>query len=255
MQVSSPRSASRLNSKLDAKLIAYMAAGMGTLAAANPAQAKIVYTAANISVGRDAGEIPIDINGDGLPDFFFSNYQYQVARFPLGFKVFALTAKPALKANGVIGFASTKYPNLVCASALPQKDQVGPNGPFPPTSSKFLLEESTGSAYSTVRFCPWAGPQSHKAYLGVRFKVSGLTHYGWIRMDVGGFGAITVTGYAYETVPNKPISTGNESGAMKTSSLTPADQLPFAPQPASLGMLARGAGALTLWRREESAGT
>ena len=251
MKKSSIRPATSLNPKLDAKLIAYMAASVGTLAAANPAQAKVVYTAANISIGRDAGLIPVDLNNDGLPDFFFSNYQYQVARFPLGFEVFALTAKPALKANGVIGFASSKNQNLICASALPQKDQVGPNGPFPPTSSRFLLEESTGSAYSTVRFCPWAGPQSHKAYLGVRFKISGLTHYGWIRMDVGGFGAITVTGYAYETVPNKPITTGNESGPIKTSTLAPTDQLPLMPQPVSLGMLARGSDTFALWRREE----
>jgi hypothetical protein len=250
MKKFSSRLSACINPKLDAKLVAYMAAGLGTLAAGVPAEAKVVYTAANISVGRDAGEIPIDINGDGHPDFLFSNYQTMNARFPLGFKVFLALARPAWKANEIVGFTSSK--TRVCASALPQKDQVGPNSPFTPTQS-FLLEESTGSAYSTVRFCPWAGPQSHKAYLGVRFNISGEMHYGWIRVTVDQFSSITVTGYAYETVPNKPISTGNESGAIKTTMLTPTDPVPFAPQPASLGMLARGAEALMLWRREETA--
>jgi hypothetical protein len=47
------------------------------------------------------------------------------------------------------------------------------------------------------------------------------------------------TGYAYETVPNKPISTGKTKGPDVVSS------------PASLGHLAAGAASIPAWRSEK----
>jgi hypothetical protein len=91
----------------------------------------------------------------------------------------------------------------------------------------------------------------------------GKTHYGWARLSVKAFfGAITatLTGYAYETIPNKSIIAGRTKGATDEwdeedcgpgASLTsPTSETP---QPASLGMLALGAQGVQLWRRKESA--
>lgn len=50
----------------------------------------------------------------------------------------------------------------------------------------------------------------------VRFK--GKTHYGWVRMTVKNKPkhklnlTCTVIGYAYETIPNKPIIAGQTKG-------------------------------------------
>jgi hypothetical protein len=221
---------------------------MGAITVAQSSEAKIVYTPANITIGRNAGHVPVDLNNDGIPDFEFSNYQTQVA--PLGFRNFFLNVKPAWKANGVVDYFNSK--NMACASALPAHHQVGPQDQFQANSS-FLLERSTGSAYSTVQFCPWAGPQSHKAYLGVKFNIGGQIHYGWIRMTVSGFSSIAITGYAYETVPNKSISTGATSGPVRVGVLAPAEVPRLTPpEPASLGILARGSEGLALWRREEA---
>lgn len=247
MTYENPRTASRLSPKLDAKLIAYMAAGMGAVTVAQSAEAKIVYTPVNTAIGRNT-HVAIDLNNDGLPDFTFSNFQTQNA--PLGFKTFYLQVKPDWKANRVESFHSSKGRGRNCAADLPAHQQVGPAAQFEASNSPVLLEESTGSAYSTVLYCQWAGSQTRKGYVGVKFNIGGQTHYGWIRLTVAGFSSATITGYAYETVPNKPISTGAMSGPTTIGSLLPAEDL--SEQPASLGLLALGTRGLDAWRREEA---
>jgi hypothetical protein len=67
----------------------------------------------------------------------------------------------------------------------------------------------------------WGNVSTH--YLGLSFQIDGETHYGWARLNVtvtrdsikG-----TVTGYAYETVPGMPISTGQTTG--DSSAMSPA---------------------------------
>jgi hypothetical protein len=50
-------------------------------------------------------------------------------------------------------------------------------------------------------------------YLGFKFAIYGKTHYGWARLNVKvGYSDevyinAALTGYAYETIPNKPIIT------------------------------------------------
>ena len=100
--------------------------------------------------------------------------------------------------------------------------------------------------------------------MGLKFVVGGEVHYGWARLsvtlghnrqldDVVG----TLTGYAYETVPDKPIIAGRITGpdvitvAPETGEITPpAPLIAPASAPATLGALANGAITLDLWRRE-----
>jgi hypothetical protein len=101
-------------------------------------------------------------------------------------------------------------------------------------------------------------------YLGVSFIIRGKTHFGWARLTVHDKGhAITavLTGYAYETIPNKPIITGKTKGPDDDSVEQQNDPgpgaslfgpIPETPQPASLGMLALGAQGVPLWRRKET---
>jgi hypothetical protein len=57
--------------------------------------------------------------------------------------------------------------------------------------------------------------------------------------------AAQVTGFAYETVANKPIHAG-DTGELNAGLTNPKMR-----RDASLGMLAAGANGLQLWRREE----
>lgn len=94
----------------------------------------------------------------------------------------------------------------------------------------------------------------HGLYLGLKFVIGTETHYGWARFNVtngGQSGAAitaTLTGYAYESVANRPILTGKTHGPTGPE---PLAMNPTPPQPATLGVLARGAMGLTAWRREE----
>jgi len=96
-------------------------------------------------------------------------------------------------------------------------------------------------------------------YLGVKFEIKGQTHFGWARLNVQVQLPLTITatltGYAYETIPNKPIMAGKTKGPDDVMVGEPdAVRIMPPPEPATLGILARGAPALPIWRREESAG-
>ncbi|HSY31178.1 MAG TPA: hypothetical protein VLA42_04245, partial [Verrucomicrobiae bacterium] len=81
-------------------------------------------------------------------------------------------------------------------------------------------------------------------YLGLQFVINGQVHYGWARLTVTvprptisrGIYAV-LTGYAYETEPNKPIITGKTKGP---------DVITL--DPATLGHLAAGASQIPAWR-------
>jgi hypothetical protein len=80
--------------------------------------------------------------------------------------------------------------------------------------------------------------------------VNGQTHYGWARLNVDLLvsGKTVITGYAYETIPNRTIHEG-QTHETTASNLLPS--LNPVLQNANLGMLARGADGLALWRRDE----
>ena len=91
-------------------------------------------------------------------------------------------------------------------------------------------------------------------YLGLRFQINGKTHYGWARVNVEVNEkhqlTATVTGYAYETIPNKAILAGQTGSddALAPVPTKPQQSDPqnstlkeARPQWTSLGALALGA--------------
>ena len=110
---------------------------------------------------------------------------------------------------------------------------------------------------------PWAdsGKPVDKRYLGLRFLIKGKVHFGWARLNVRIYrsakptATAVLTGYAYETIPNKPIIAGKTKGPEDLSSIEEPNPVAFpTPTPVTLGTLAIGAPGLSIWRREESVG-
>lgn len=64
----------------------------------------------------------------------------------------------------------------------------------------------------------------------------------------------TLTGYAYETIPNKPILAGKTKGtdAARVDAANAVINVPVR-KPGRLGVLALGSPGLSIWRRAESA--
>jgi len=205
--------AARLPGELEKSLLNYAAAataaGVGLLALAASAEARIVYTRANEQIVPDH-RFPLDLNHDKKTDFtlvdtvgaiFFTNWG-------------VLTAYPNRSGNAIWGYQATG--GLRFASALPAGFKLGPNKGF--SLGQKVMAQSTflggRRQYSTSCKGPWKGAINR--YLGFQFKIKTETHYGWARLnitcnqtEVTG----TLTGYAYETIPNKPIITGRIKSA------------------------------------------
>jgi len=222
---SKPKPAVTLGAKLDKSLLAYAtaasAAGVSLLALTQSAEAKIVYTKSNIPITADGGNISFDVNGDGITDFTFYN-AFSTPAAPYrrkkgeGYHQASLNVNPA-KGNAVWELLSHQ---IECAAALPAGKRVGPKAPL--LNADGIMAASFGSyTNGGSAFGPWLNTQA--AFLGLRFTIHGKNHFGWARIKMNGLGYTDyITGYAYETVPNKSILTGKKKG------------------PANLGALAAG---------------
>jgi hypothetical protein len=186
--------------ELNAYAFAAGAAGVGLLALAQPAQARIVYTPTHQVIGKN-GRYKLDLNHDKMADFILVNTH----GCNTDYCVDALSAIPANgnAVEGVRGFLSIPY-----ASALKRGAPIGPQAHF----SGKLMASSQSSQGSLGR---WLNVTN--GYLGLKFTVKGKIHYGWARLTVQVLGRAfikaTLTGYAYETIPNKPIIAGRTNGS------------------------------------------
>jgi hypothetical protein len=218
------------------------------LALAQPAQAKIVYTNTWHTINSGDQPYPISLNNDGQPDLYIDNTVTGFATTDSWFSSGWVSAFP-LGHTGVAGPSPFAY-------ALSRGARIGPARPF---SAKVMANISINNQF----FGQWIGAKDK--FLGVKFYISGKVHYGWARFSVKGIGGIrlgkyftvTLEGYAYETVPNKPIIAGKTKGPDEASADDQPDSAALTaptPEPGSLGLLAMGWPGLSVWRRKESVG-
>jgi hypothetical protein len=222
-----------LNRQLNMYALAASAAGVSVLALAGASEAKIVYTETH-QVTRPGVPLYIDLNHDGIKDFVLRTTIYA------GSSGFDVGLDPSgYRNNAVAGrrFSHSGY-FFSAASALRAGARIGPRSKFLVRFPFMAVElfNGVGSQYSDEG--PWAGKGNgvKDRYLGLKFVVHGKVHYGWARLSVT-LGhhrqyddvSATLTGYAYETIPNKPIVAGQITGP---------DVITV--QPGTLGELARG---------------
>jgi hypothetical protein len=242
-----------MNQRLSAYALVAGAAGVGVLALTPPAEGKIVYTPANVKIVW-GDHVPLDLNHDGLNDFIFTNYSFSAATF-----ISFLRVGGAVKGNAVVVQSHGKrLPAAFKAGRL-----IGPNKPFTSYAQPMAGYCVGGGTYTCHSFFgPWAngGKGVKNRYVGLRFAIKGRVHYGWARLTVS-MGPPTsddivghLTGYAYETIPNKPIVTGmTKEPAQSDNSVeqpNPSSLATPTSEPSTLGVLAMGAQRLSSRRRE-----
>ncbi|MCH7534839.1 MAG: T9SS type A sorting domain-containing protein [Bacteroidetes bacterium] len=177
--------------------------------AAGSAQASVFHTDINPdSVLATAGDnFAIDLNGDLVPDFNISldfiggyssvglqnlasgnYYAFQLGTIT-GYGVYSFVA--ALSFGSVID--NTAISNWGTSDGIPFKSNVGIAGGGLPNPNGFFHGETK--------------------YAGVKFKISGNDHFGWILLSVGDtYDSVTVHGFAYETCPGTAITAGQTFG-------------------------------------------
>jgi hypothetical protein len=179
--------------------LAASAAGVGMLALAQPAEGKIVYTKAHVSIGQFA-RFPLDLNHDGVPDFALVNSAWGTTFGGAS----SLAIFPYSKSNQVWGTQGV-------ASALYAGVKVGPKGPFLQGGAGMVACQGSIGGNKP---CFWPWNKASQRYLGLKFSIKGKTHFGWARLTMSCPPIVgSLTGYAYETIPNRPIITGKTKGS------------------------------------------
>lgn len=238
-----------IHQQLNMYALAATAAGVGALCLTHAAEAKVVYTPANVKIAQNSGLIRFDLNHDGIADFGFRNFfSGSTSRRGGALRVFPL--RQMNEVWGTYTHTSQGSCQNLCAAALPKGTKVGPKG-------KFQIDPPIGLVMAVSSFVYHYGPWRRvtQAYLGLKFVIKGKKHFGWARVKISIARqsiTATLTGYAYETIPNKSIIAGQTKGPDDTTIEEPQGSLTApSPQSASLGTLALGAPGLSVWRREE----
>jgi hypothetical protein len=237
-----------LNQHLNLYALAASAAGVSLLALAQPSEAKIVYTKTHQVIGTN-GLYPLDLNHDGTIDFLIKEEGHPFS--------FSGSGSNGLGAKEAFGNAVQGSNRL--ASALSKGASIGSRQRFISSTWSFgevMFKVACSAEAGCATSGKWANVSNR--YLGLRFQIDGKIHYGWARLSVAVQRyeiTATLTGYAYETIPNKEIHAGQTHGT--DDALTNSDAeisesaRPIAPpalQPASLGRLARGTQYVPLGR-------
>jgi len=228
--------------------MAAAAAGVGILAS-QPSAAEIVYTKAHRQITPNS-TIKLDLNHDGITDFSLRDAFSQSNFSSFG----RLSVLPIGQKNQIRGHTVS---NRAYASALFGGGRVGPNGQFLPASGMMAATSFLGGARrpgSATCTGAWANV-SHR-YLGLKFIITGKVHFGWARLNVScsakdSMVTALLTGYAYETVPDRPIIAGKEKGSEDSSQPSRKSAGPSALRPASLGGLAQGAAGVTAGQEKQ----
>ena len=225
-----------LNRRLNTYAQVATAAGVSVLALAAPAEAEVVYTE-TYQVTHTGAPLYIDLNHDGINDFLLrTNFYVGTSGTDIGLSAWGCRNAENLVAGARLSSSSGYF--VSAAYALRAGARIGPNGNFS-VNFPFMVQEHfprVGNQYSDLG--PWAGEGNgvNDQYLGFKFVIDGEVHYGWARLSVTlghqrQFDDVigTLTGYAYETAPNKAIIAGQTTSVDVTS-----------PQSETLGGLALG---------------
>jgi hypothetical protein len=217
---------SQLPKSLPHQLSMYALAASATavsLLALTPAtEAEIIYTHAHQVIPTGfPGIYFLNLNPDGVADFEFKNWWNNDPDGSEGF----LSVLPARPGNGIGGYGTVGQ-LAFWGTPFRAGVKLGPHARFY-SDTVWMVNNCIG---------PWYDVKDR--YLGLKFSVKGKVHYGWARLTVSCNPATFkntafLSGYAYETIPDKAIVTGDTKGPEDVTALPDA-------APTGLGALALG---------------
>jgi hypothetical protein len=222
-----------MHKRLSAYTLAASAAGVGVLALTMPAEARIIYSPQTIKI--DSPECTLfNPAGELKAPFCFG----RIFTAPGSGSIWGAAIIVGLDTSGA-GFVTAASNS---AAALKRGKAIGSMDRFQNRGLGYLA--TSGPFFGGTSNNHRGGFQfGHPAFLGISFPIRHRNHYGWARITIHHDGEAlygVIKGYAYETIPNKPIVAGKTHGKDDVSV-----------EPASLGHLVTGASAIPDWRRSE----
>jgi hypothetical protein len=220
-----PRTTSKLSDPVHRQLSQYAlaatAAGVGMLASAPETEGKIIYKPDHRYVLLKE-KLKLDLNGDRIADFYINRYRGPFfSSYGNSYTGTGIRASGVARNNGMAGYRTGANGSGWAANALDAGKQI--------SAALFSGGGLSRSGFMGGRTSPRGvqyeyqcnGPWNHakNRYLGLKFEIKKEVHYGWARVNEScnrnapkreGARAL-LTGYAYETVANKPIITGKTS--------------------------------------------
>ncbi len=159
-------------------------------------------------MGGIGDEFLLDLDGDGTDDFrIHHNENSSIGSFSS-----SLFLQPL---NDVDNEALGTFSVLSSYFAFPYALNIG--DPISNMASGNWMNNSYSSAYMSLNYGSQAGTCSvgywcdvDNKYLGLRFDISGVRHYGWVKLRVDPIGDVwVIKGYAYEKSPGVLINAGD----------------------------------------------
>ncbi|HYV95202.1 MAG TPA: T9SS type A sorting domain-containing protein [Chitinophagales bacterium] len=193
------------NATLSKKLKQYSAMAGCLLAGSKLADAQIVYTDVNPDAVSLNSVYSLDLNNDGLVDYWITTYLYSSTGTETGYVyVSPVDNNEVANVENYPGAQIEFYPAVLNAG-----DNIDPQLKWDDMSSQtlayFSLSFTSGYRYTSGN---WISQE--KKYLGLRFNFNGELHYGWVRLSVSSEASpCTILDYAYEATPNKMIKAGD----------------------------------------------
>jgi hypothetical protein len=230
-------------------MLLYLLAAGATLAGASVAQAKVVFTPSNVVLKPRSG-LSIDLNNDGVVDFSLVDFASTISVTCTSKRQRRMRRAPdSGECREPFNFIEVSAPDdqgeevmsSGLAAALGAGAKIGGDDTFDQPNEGLGLVSGVDGGVSYGNF-----NNVTNRFIGVRFRVNGQTHFGWIGFrSVKGFVA-TLAGWAYETEPNKAIVAGDRGESEDLAEMKAA-------QPTGLELLAMGHVAVAERQRRTAA--
>jgi hypothetical protein len=155
----------------------------------NPVNCKVVYTLIDSTLAgtvfMDAKQYYIDFNGDGINEFFLSHANQGMQEISWVCEIYS-------------GTNSNRNEVLVVDNRIPV---ILSEGELIDANLHDWYNSYNGMSTMAMYFeAGWVGSGFH--FVGLRFKINGRYHYGWVRVSIPGNSSnITVKDMAYEDDP------------------------------------------------------
>lgn len=204
------------------QLSAYSALAASFIALSQQAEAQIFYTdIPDIILDENGESAALDINGDFINDvelrkffltFFDSSLVTSGSGSAPGIAQLNHVYATPLGSNAIAGmpspYAFSSYPYaLWCSSAINDGRQwITGESEIVLYSRLYMLDAGTNQQVNADG--EWFGGVTDK-YLGIKLEVSGITKYGWIRMDITTDNkVVTIKDFAFQNSDNIEILAG-----------------------------------------------